>query len=79
MISENSRLRFPRLHSTVHRVSHETVFLREEESCSQYLMRLQPDQEVDAIMLDVSDAFKKTCDLCQPTFVGLCFVSEPAI
>ncbi len=79
MTSENSKLRLQRLHSTVRLVSHGKVLLRGDESYSQCLMRLQLDQKVDGRKLDVSDTSKETCNLCQPTFVGVYFVSKPPV
>jgi len=43
-----------------------------------YLSRPKLDQ-VGARKLDVSNASKETCNLCQPTFVVLYFVSEPPV
>jgi hypothetical protein len=46
---------------------------------ARYLLFVPPEQAVDVRKLDVSNASKETCNLCQPTFVGLYFVSEPSV
>src|ERR1700730_9356749 len=71
MISETSRLLFQRSSSTVRLVSYWKVLLRGGESFSEYLMRLQLDQEVDARKSEVSSASKKTRNLRQGPFVRL--------
>jgi hypothetical protein len=43
------------------------------------LLFVLPEQAVDVRKLDVSNASKETCNLCQPTFVGLYLVSEPSV
>src|SRR6267378_8011252 len=76
MISENSRVRFQRSHSTGQVVFHSKVLLREDDSfCGAGATDSTPGFVRKT--LEVSETSKKTRHSCQNAFGWLRFASEP--